>query len=256
MMKIITRSKLLVAAFTLAAGMGAQAQVFTGSVIGGYNISNISGVSISTQGIDKATTRSSVGGGLSFRYDTEGKWAVSMGLLYTPKGADYTGSVKDSSDTKNGMATYSYQDVTNYIDIPLLVHYNFSPNTSKFRPYATLGIYTGIRLSGKTTLDYSFKGSVGSKADSSYSISPEVRNYYDRTNVDYGVVAGVGANLDITKKLILGVDVRYNAGVVDIREVRLANTSQRNNNINVLVSLGYRLWSDMGGAEAPKPEAK
>jgi opacity protein-like surface antigen len=254
-MKIFTKSKLMIAAFTMAAAFGAQAQVLSGSVIGGFNMSNISGISISNQGINKSTSRSSVGGGISFRYDTENKWAVSLGLIYSPKGADYSGTVNDSTSEHVGTSTFSYQDVTNYLDIPLLVHYNFMSSTSKFRPYATLGIYTGIRLNGKTTLDYSFKGKINGM-DSSYKSSPEIRNYYDRNNVDYGVVAGAGLNYDITSKLMIGVDVRYNAGLVDIREIKLANTSQKNSNINVLLSVGYKLWSDVGSAPAGKPEEK
>lgn len=254
-MKIITKSKLMIAAFTMVAAIGANAQVLTGSVIGGLNMSNISGISIPNKGIDKSTARTSLGGGISFRYDTETKWAVSMGLIYSPKGADYAGTVNDSSASVSGKSTYSYQDVTNYLDIPLLLHYNFMSNTSKFRPYATLGIYTGIRLTGKTTLDYTFEGKING-ADSSYSSSPEIRNYYDRNNVDYGVVAGAGFNFDITSKLMLGVDLRYNAGLVDVREVKLPNTSQKNSNINVLVSIGYKLWNDSGNSAPAKSEEK
>ena len=55
---------------------------------------------------------------------------------------------------------------------------------------------------------------------------------------------------------MLGVDVRYNAGLVDIREIKLPNTSQRNSNINVLVSIGYKLWNDSGNSAPAKSEEK
>jgi len=240
-MKMFTKSKLIIAALSITTITSAQ--TFTGGAKLGANLSNLSGVTDSKKGIDKATQKFSPAAGLFVRYDINNKWAASMELLYSPKGATYEGTVSDSSSEHSGTSTYKYDDKLNYLEIPILFHYKFLGSEGKFRPYVTLGFAAAIRYDAETTLDYTFKGKVGGR-DTTISSSPVIYNYYSRSNVDYGLIGGLGFVYDISPKLNLGLDVRYTQGMVDMRETKIVDLPQRNSALSVWLNIGYKLWSD------------
>jgi len=242
-MNIFTKSKLLIA--TLAISSMASAQTLTGGVRLGVNLSTLSGIENTSQNITKAKQKMSPAGGIFFRYDANKKWAISMDLLYSPKGATYSGNDSVKTDSRIGTGTYEYNDVLNYIEIPILVHYKFLGNESKFRPYVSLGIAGAVRYSGKTNLDYTFNGKVnGSKNDTTITAKPELNNYYQRGNIDYGVVGGAGFTYDISKKLGLGVDARFTKGLVDLRENKIEDMAIKNTAISVWLTVAFKLWED------------
>lgn len=240
-MKIFTKSKLIIAAISITSFVNAQS--FTGGAKLGVNMSNLSGVKDAKKGIDKAKQKISPAAGLFMKYDINKKSAFSMEILYSPKGATYEGTVTDSSGSHSGTSTYKYNDVINYLEIPLLFHYKFLGSESKFKPFATIGLAAAIRYNAETTLDYTFKGKVGG-VDTTITTSPKIYNYYSRSNVDYGVVGGLGFVYDISSKLNIGLDARYTYGLVDMRETKIVDLAQKNSTISVWLNIGYKLWSD------------
>jgi outer membrane protein W len=240
-MKLFTKSKLLVVALSVSSFINAQS--FTGGVLVGANMSNLSGVKDANKGIDKAKTKTGLSQGLFVRYDANSKWAVSFGFINSPKGATYDGSSTDSTDTRIGTSTYKYTDNLNYFEIPLLVHYKFASDDSRIKPYVSLGFAAAVRYSGKTDLDYGFAGKIGTK-DTSYSAKPNINNYYKRGNIDYGIVGGAGLTYSINEKLNVGLDARYTMGLVDLNETKMPDTKLKNTSASVFLTLGYKFWSD------------
>ena len=254
-MKIFTKSKLMIVA--LAISSFTKAQTFEGGVMGGANLSNLSGVKDATKGIENATSSTGLAQGIFMRYDANAKWAVSFAVLNSPKGAKYTGkvSVTDTLNKVTGESTYNYVDAINYFELPLLVHYKFASAESKLKPYVSLGFSSAIRYNAKTTVDYSFTGTKAGK-DSTYTSSIELGNYYSRSNIDYSLVGGAGLTYDITSKFILGLDARYSFGLVDLRENKIADLSQKNSTISVFLTLGYRFWNDASSSNEKPTESK
>lgn len=223
-------------ALALAALIGlntvSKAQSISLGIRGGGNYSTL-------LGIDSAEIKKGITGGLTLNYQTTSKWSVSADILYTQRGTTFQRNYKDSLNTQKEKFEYDYS--LNYVEIPILFHYNFLSDSSKLKARAFFGPSLNVRMDGKNKIKYTKVVTMGDSAVTTNS-EGEQDLAYIYTPLDYGFVGGIGATYAITDKIAASVDIRASYGLLDIREYLSESTKAvRNANVAVLVGVTYRL---------------
>lgn len=229
-------SKLFSCAIAITALFGfntvTEAQSVSLGIRGGGNYSTL-------LGIDSAEMKTGITGGLTLNYQTTGKWSVTADILYTQRGITYQKNFSDTTIHQKEKFEYNYS--LNYVEIPVLFHYNFLNDSSKLKARAFFGPSLNVRVNAKNDIKYTKTITYG---DSTVTTNTEgVQDLsYIYTPLDYGFVGGIGATYAITDKIAASVDIRACYGLLDIREY-LSESSKavRNANISVLVGITYRL---------------
>lgn len=209
-----------------------KAQTLSMGIRGGGNYSTLFG-------IDSAEFKTGITGGLTLNYQTAGKWSISADVLYTQRGTTFQRNFSDT--TVNQTEKYEYDYSLNYVEIPVLFHYNFLSDSSKLKARAFFGPSLNVRVNGKNNIKYT---KVVTMADSSVTTNSEGEQdlAYIYTPLDYGFVGGIGATYAITNKIAASIDIRASYGLLDIREYLSESSSAvRNANVSVLVGVTYRL---------------
>jgi hypothetical protein len=229
-------TKLFSCALALAGLFGfntlSQAQSISIGVIGGGNYSNL-------LGIDSTSFKTGLSAGLTLNYQTAGKWSVSADMLYTQRGTTFERNFSDTAAKQSEKFEYNYS--LNYVEIPILFHYNFLSDSSKLKARAFFGPSLNVRTNGKNSIKYTKIVNFG---DSTATTNTEGEQdlAYIYTPLDYGVVGGIGATYAITDKISASVDIRVSYGLLDIREyLSKSSAAVRNINASVLVGIRYRL---------------
>jgi outer membrane protein W len=209
-----------------------QAQSISMGIRGGGNYSKL-------LGIDSAEFKTGIAGGITVNYQTQGKWSVSADFLYTQRGTTFQRNFSDV--ITNQTEKYEYDYSFNYIEIPVLFHYNFLSDSSKLKARAFFGPSLNVRVNANNKIKYT---KVINYGDSSVTTNSEGEQdlAYIYTPLDYGFVGGIGATYAITDKISASVDIRGSYGLLDIREyLSESSNAVRNANINVLLGVTYRL---------------
>ncbi|MFN5711555.1 MAG: porin family protein [Bacteroidota bacterium] len=190
-------------------------------------------------GIDSAKLKMGISGGLTLNYQTEGKWSYSADILYSQRGTTFQRTLKDTASNQTEKFEYDY--VFNYLEIPILFHYNFLSDSSKLKARAFFGPSLNVRINSTNKINYT-KTIVGGDSTIVTNTEGEQNLDYTYTPLDYGFVGGIGATYAITDKISASLDIRAVYGLLDIREY-LSNSSAavRNANFNVLLGVTYRL---------------
>jgi hypothetical protein len=172
-------------------------------------------------------------------YQTEGKWSYSADILYSQRGTTFQRTLRDTASNQTEKFEYDY--VFNYLEIPVLFHYNFLSDSSKLKARAFFGPSLNVRINSTNKINYT-KTIVGSDSTIVTNSEGEQNLDYTYTPLDYGFVGGIGATYAITDKISASLDIRAVYGLLDIREY-LSNSSAavRNANFNVLLGVTYRL---------------
>ncbi|MGE4170401.1 MAG: porin family protein [Candidatus Margulisiibacteriota bacterium] len=168
----------------------------------GANLANWSGASVSTQG----KVGFQLGGFV--KQDLSDKFSMRYELLYSQKGANYSSSVTDGSNTY----AVSYADNFDYVELPVLFQYQAMPMLSLYA-----GPYVSYLLTAKTHIAIS-------------GASVDVDQLPNVNALDYGAIAGLGVTLGNWV-----VDLRYELGLADVNKT---GSSIRSN--NMALSAGYR----------------
>jgi hypothetical protein len=227
----------LVLGLSLAAVSLCSAQTLYGGLTGGVNYSTLRGYEDFTPGFKTVPTY-----GAHLVYKGTGKWSTSVSLLYSERGVTYETVSSDSLLT----ATRKYDEKLNYLEIPVLFHYSFGSDSSRFVPRVFFGPSLNIRTAGNRNIDYTLR-SKNSATDTDTTIAASVTDQdlaFIYTPIDYGVVAGAGLTYKITDNLHASVDARFTYGLMDIREI-LSNSSPKISHMFATVSVGvvYNLSS-------------
>lgn len=165
----------------------------------------------------KSTMRPSFG--LQLQYNFSQGLGIGTQLLYAGAGQKYTGVNSLSSSI-----TYDFENQVNYFKIPILLHFNTNPE-KMLGFHAYLGPQFGILVGGKTTATYYSSGT-------SYSTYEADKDGWSSTtgpttttgtfsespykSMDLGVVLGLGANINLSERLILQAGLRLDYGVGDM----------------------------------------
>ncbi|PKP18127.1 MAG: hypothetical protein CVU06_12475 [Bacteroidetes bacterium HGW-Bacteroidetes-22] len=203
---------LLLTVVALLITIGAKAQVFKGMVIGGFNLTQVDGDEV--YGFDRIGAN--IGAGVFVPIDNN--WGLSMETLFTMKGS-YQGDQYLLSDSLGNRLTGSYDLRLNYVEIPLLIHYND-------RDRITVGVgFSYARLVGVTEKEHGVEITSTTVKDGPYKTS------------DYSLLADV--RLRIYKSLLLNVRYCYSLAKIRTRDfynvdgVYLRTREQYNNTISV-----------------------
>ncbi|MCC6252849.1 MAG: PorT family protein [Bacteroidia bacterium] len=208
------------------------AQSVSVGITGGGNYSKL-------LGIDSAKFKTGASAGLSVLFQSPGKISTSVDVIYTQRGTTYERNFKDTA--KQQTEKYQYDMSFNYIEIPVLVRYNFLPDSSSFKAMVFAGPSLNVRYNAKNSLKYT---KVISYGDSSVTVNHEGKQdlAYIYTPLDYGIVGGFGLSYEINDKLSAGFDFRASYGLLDIREyLSKSSKAVRNNNYSVMVAVRYKL---------------
>ena len=232
-MKIFTRFRIAIAVAALFGFNNAsKAQSISMGIRGGGSYSTL-------LGIDSAEAKTGITGGLAINYQTAGKWSVSADLLYTQRGTTFQRNFSDTASIQTEKYEYDYS--INYLEIPILFHYNFLSDSSKLKARAFFGPSLNVRTNGKNNIKYTKVVNFG---DSTATTNTEGEQdlAYIYTPLDYGFIGGIGATYAITDKISASFDLRASYGLLDIREyISESSKAVRNANVSFLVGITYRL---------------
>jgi hypothetical protein len=232
-MKIFTKFGLAIAvAAFFSFNTVSNAQSISMGIRGGGNYSTL-------LGIDSAELKTGITGGITINYQTAGKWSVSADMLYTQRGTTFQRNFKDSTNTLSEKFEYDY--ALNYVEIPVLFHYNFLSDSSKLKARAFFGPSLNVRVNGKNNIKYTKVVNFG---DSTATTNTEGEQdlAYIYTPLDYGFVGGIGATYAVTDKISASLDIRASYGLLDIREyLSKSSKAVRNANVSILIGVTYRL---------------
>jgi len=165
----------------------------------------------------KSTIRGAIG--IQLQYNFADGLGIGTQLLYSGGGSKYIGSLTDSS--------YYDMDVKlNYLKIPVLLHFNSSPDhKAMFSAY--LGPQFGLLVGSNTMIKLTYTG--GGKAtyesdkDGFTYVNPTgtITGTFDKNpykSMDMGIVLGLGTNISISDALQLGIHFRADYGFGDNEE--------------------------------------
>lgn len=232
-MKISRLSRLTLAFVALLSfNTVTEAQSLSMGIRGGGNYSKL-------LGIDSTEFKTGITGGITLNYQTLGKWSFSADVLYTQRGTTFQRHFSDSSSVVKEKYEYDYS--FNYVEIPILFHYNFLSDSSKLKARAFFGPSLNVRVNAKNKIKYTKEVTAGDSTVTT-NTAGEQDLAYVYTPLDYGFVGGVGATYAVTDKISASVDVRASYGLLDIREyLSKSSSAVRNANVTVLIGVTYRL---------------
>jgi len=164
-------------------------------------------------------------GGLNTYYFFNNNMGISLGIEYAQKGQNYKDYTWNSSDSIS--AIYFYNIKLNYLQMPILFHYNFNlKNNLSFT--AGAGIYIAYLLNYNISMGYNFNnyinyenasGTTNTFGSTSNNYS---KDYYFLNNeipfykLDYGFMFKAGIEYKINSKFSLPVLINYSYGIKDI----------------------------------------
>jgi outer membrane protein W len=210
----------------------AQAQSISLGIRGGGSYNTL-------LGIDSAKFKTGIAAGLTVNYQTAGKWSVTADMLYAQRGTTFERNIKNTAANQTEKFEYDYS--INYLEIPVLFHYNFLSDSSKLKARAFFGPSLNVRIDSKNDIKYTKVVTIGDSTATT-NTTGEQDLAYIYTPLDYGFVGGIGATYAITDKISASVDIRANYGLLDIREyLSKSSAAIRNANFNVLVGVTYRI---------------
>lgn len=185
-------------------------------------------------------------------YEIKQRLSAQIGIGYAQKGIDIGYELFSASiDSENNTVKKSYQfnrDLRlDYISIPLVFQYTLD---RKDRFYAVAGFYNSIAVQflikeSLTATNTQTFGSSGSLIGSSESKNWTTDAYAGL--FDAGLLAGIGINLPLTKKMVAGIDIRSAVGLINVpkkyEEYGFQSFSDTSKNISLEtgIKLQYRL---------------
>jgi outer membrane protein W len=191
------------------------------------------GIYSTLNGLDSSVYKPGVMGGLFLEYKGESAWSFTADFLYAQKGTTFDRSSKNANNTVREKYTNDYK--MNYFELPILFHYNFLSDSSKFRPRIFAGPSINIRLKSTNSFNYTKTSLTNDSTLANLDGSEDLAFKY--SPIDYGAVVGVGFTFAATDKLNIYFDARYSFGLLDIRE-KISNSSKAIHNRNAMVMIG------------------
>ena len=220
----------LALAASLFCGIGAQAQSLSIGIRGGGNYSSLIG-------IDSTNFKTGVVGGLMLNYQSEGKWSYSADILYTQRGTTFERNFKTENQTEKFEYNYSF----NYVEVPILFHYNFLSDSSKLKARVFVGPSLNVRVNAKNDIKYTKVVNYGDSTVTTNTAGDQNLAFI-YTPLDFGAIAGIGATYEITDKISASLDIRASYGLLDIREyLSKSSKAVHNYNVGILVGVSYKL---------------
>lgn len=230
-----------------ALGVGnVSAQGFTFGVRGSYTMANMSGLETNVAGGEKEGGTNGTGGGIFIKYAVNNKLSVSFDVLNNVRGGKYSTSDTLASGLR---VSKNYRQDFRYFEMPLMINYHILGDSSNLNPYVGLGI-SGMAAHYTSLLTNTSSNGLLNGRDTSFSSELRTNNTTSYNKVDFSVVAGAGVSYCIQNKYYIGLDARYNFGLVDLRENPAVYLNSgtiepkpvKNSAISIFLTLGMKLW--------------
>lgn len=154
-------------------------------------------------------------------YQIRSRLSSEIGVGYTQRGIDlefkqFTSSTNSDNNTVNLSYSFKRNLRLDYISIPITLRYELD---KKNRFYVIAGIYNSFAVNfsineslvtvNRQTLDSS--GNMKSMEESKFSTTAAYASFFDS-----GLIAGIGFNFPLTKKMTIGLDMRSAVGMISI----------------------------------------
>lgn len=221
---------------------------FTLGILGGLNLPRLSGGDNNELSRDY-TSRSGGAFGITSAVDLSANFSLRLDILYSSEGGKRDGIQAFDASAYSSLippgtyfyAAYNNESILNYIELPLMIKYNFPLNKTK-KLFAECGPYIGYLLNAKQKTS----GSSMIYADRAESmiIVPQEQSFDASTNItssinhyNFGMTAGLGFAQKVNASEIF-LDVRGAYGMIVIQKDSNNGTSH---NGNLLIDLGYAL---------------
>lgn len=165
--------------------------------------------------------------GFTFRYIEEKYFGLVAELNFEQRG--WTENFED--------APYSYSRTINYLQLPVLAHIYFGNEKARF--FVNLGPEIGLFIGESTSANFDIHD---------YESLPDfpVRNRNNtqfalpvEQTIDYGISAGLGAEVFVNKKNSLTLEGRFYYGLGNQLKSGRTEPFNASNSMSIMVTLGY-----------------
>ena len=183
--------------------------------------------------------------GAKAAYNSDRFWGLSAEVNYTKRGQNYKDNWQNNNCPGGNLLDFKRKFNLHYLELPLLVQFK-SQNRGKVKGYGEVGIQLGFLMSAKEKI--TFSGLNESDVDFG-SANDKVKRF------DMGLVAGGGAQIELSDNLFLNVGLRTYFGFFDINDggalVFVSNndsTYQKSRNFSAGANIGIVYVFDWVGS--------
>jgi hypothetical protein len=212
-------------ALVLATGPTLQAQSpFQLGIAGGVAISNLDG-----DDVEGAASRTMGYFGGVLVWQPAAMLGFETGVYYVPKGAE--------SDFEGEDGTIKL----NYVEVPVLLRLAFPLAQSSIRPVLTVGGTVAFKASCDLEADAG-GASVNIDCDEFFELlGDEFGVDTEVQSVDFGLTAGLAADIPVGERVILSPAVKYTRGLRDVLEIDGFSVDAKNSSFQVGLALRFRI---------------
>jgi hypothetical protein len=167
--------------------------------------------------------------GAHLEFPLQNKLSLKIELNYERKtqNADNIITYRENPDSPEVTIDFKSKSQYDYIVLPILLKYTFS-NKDSF--YLNGGAFLGYLLKSQITNDLQ-----GTPFDNS-----NLNTTSDNKSLDYGIVAGIGKNIELKNNKTLFIELRDNLGFANTSKFGVfGNGERKTNSINLLVGLRF-----------------
>lgn len=168
-------------------------------------------------------------GGVSIEYEIKEKLRLKVALTYERKVQKATNLVELRENFDEPTQIYSFTSKTkyDYLVLPILLKYNFSPKNSIF---LNGGPFIGYLLQSKLTNDFVVSG----------VNTNDVNTTKDNKKIDFGLSFGVGKNFEFSNNKTFHLEIRDNLGLTNTSKMDVWNGGTvKTNSLNLIAGLTF-----------------
>ena len=166
-------------------------------------------------------------GGVTFRYIEEQHFGLIAEVNIEQRGW------KETFDETQ----YSFQRKFTYLQVPLLAHVYFGSDVTRF--FFNAGPEIGFLLKEKTDANFDIANPGAVENFPTANRNTEQYAMPIKNKIDYGISAGIGAEVNLNPKNSLLLEGRFYYGLNNIFGANKKDVFAASNGISILVTLGY-----------------
>ena len=166
--------------------------------------------------------------GVTFRYIEEKHFGVIAELNLEQRGW------KENFKPLTG---YSYKRQFTYLQLPLLTHIYFGSERARF--FFNAGPEIGVMIGSKISSDFDYQHAADIEdIQNSLRKTEQMSLSIDR-KFDYGISAGLGMEINLTRKHAVNLEGRFYYGLNDVFSNHKTDPFSGSSSMSIMVTLGY-----------------
>ncbi|MDY6293896.1 MAG: porin family protein [Bacteroidales bacterium] len=132
---------------------------------------------------------------------------------------------------------YSYKRQFTYLQLPLLTHIYFGSERARF--FFNAGPEIGVMIGSKISSDFDYQHAADIKdIQNSLRKTEQMLLSIDR-KFDYGISAGLGMEINLTRKHAVNLEGRFYYGLNDVFSNHKTDPFSGSSSMSIMVTLGY-----------------